>query len=132
MGGSTTSMAYAGCLVSAAGVAIEPPDGGIWRRTHPSRGGLRTNWHFLLTQVRSRSEAVRLTAHGLGSAPSLRSKNAKTLGRRSGRAEAEGSQRPVRRGRRPITCGYAPSAFVTAKKVSPSVVAKAHEAKGSS
>ena len=29
-----------------------------------------------------RSEAVRLTAHGLGSAPSLRSKNAKTLARR--------------------------------------------------
>ena len=38
------------------------------------------NWQFLLTQVRSGSEAVRLTAHGHGSAPSLRSKIAETLG----------------------------------------------------
>jgi hypothetical protein len=47
---------------------------------------LRGVEHFLtsnslLTQVRSGSEAVRLTAHGLGSAPSLRSKIAKTLER---------------------------------------------------
>ena len=40
----------------------------------------RSNWQFLLTQVRSGSEAVRLTAHGLGSATSLRSKIAETLG----------------------------------------------------
>jgi hypothetical protein len=37
------------------------------------------NWQFLLTQVRSRSEAIRLTAHGLGSAAGLRSRIAEKL-----------------------------------------------------
>ena len=46
----------------------------------------RSNWQFLLTQVRSESETVRLTAHGLGSAAGLRSKIAKTLGSAKARA----------------------------------------------
>ena len=41
--------------------------------------------HFLPTQVRSRSEAVRLTAHGLGSASGPRSKSARTSAGNAGR-----------------------------------------------